>query len=226
MANLLERVKQMKNENYQKEQGLEIYHCQHSYQHWSFSSSSQKGVAEWLACLLSSQMSEDDKEEDRLTKNARDYWLEIPKLWGRENYWTWWIQIENDANILKALSVILEQSGQVDRCWEICNQLLVKCMISSMILEVVLEMQTKHFQSVYKIVSYLNSMYTTSQVKKWMILHKTMLNLILQSNHTAMMRQWKFIIKTMKSKEYTSQEIYHDIGIILIVDWQWAYVRI
>ena len=90
MANLLERMKQMKNENHQKEQKLEIYHHQHSCQHWLFSSF-QKDVAEQLARLLSSQMSEDDKEEDWLIKNIRDYWLEIPKLQRRENYWTWWI---------------------------------------------------------------------------------------------------------------------------------------
>ena len=33
MANLLERVEQMENENHQKEQELEIYHRQHSRQH-------------------------------------------------------------------------------------------------------------------------------------------------------------------------------------------------
>lgn len=58
-----------------------------------------------------------------------------------------------------------------------------------------------------------------------MILHKTMLNLTPQGNHTAMMRQWESITKTMESKGYTPQEIYHDIGIILIGDWQRAYVR-
>ena len=156
----------MENENHQKEQELEIYHRQHSRQHRPSSSSSQEGVAERLARLLSSQMSEDDKEEDRLTKNARDYWLEIPKLRGRENYRTWRIQIENDANILKALPVILEQPRQVDRRWEICNQLLVKHMISSMTLEVTLEVQTGHFQSAYEIASYLDSMYTTSQAEE------------------------------------------------------------
>ena len=51
MANLLERVEQMKNENHQKEQELEIYHHQHSCQHQLSSSSSQKGIAEWLARL-------------------------------------------------------------------------------------------------------------------------------------------------------------------------------
>lgn len=158
MANLLERVERMESENRQKEQELETYRRQHSRQHRPSSSSSQEGVAERIARLLGSQMSEDDKEEDRLTKKARDYWLEIPKLQGRENYRTWRIQIENDANILKALPVILTRPDQIDRRWEICNQLLVKRMVSSMTSEVALEVQTGHFQSAYEIASYLDSM--------------------------------------------------------------------
>ena len=130
---------------------------------------------------------------------------------------------------MQALPVLQHQPiNQTDReqtRWETCNRLLVKRMLDQMTLEVAIEVQTGHTQTAYEIANYLESMYATSRAEERMLLVKTMVNLTPQGNTTAMMRQWESITKIIEENGYTVQEICHDIGILLIGDWQRPYVR-
>ena len=51
-----------------------------------------------------------------------------------------------------------------------------------------------------------------------------MINLQPQGNPIAMMRQWEDLVSWIKEKAYSAADICHDIGIILLGDWQKTYV--
>ena len=135
MAQLLQQMENMEQECQQECQELEALRQQQQHPQRT-STSSQEIFAGQLACILQSQQNEEEKEEDRLTKKAKEYWRDILKLQGQENYQTWKKDIENDANILQALSVLQHQPiNQTDReqtRWETCNRLLVKHMLDQM----------------------------------------------------------------------------------------------
>ena len=51
-----------------------------------------------------------------------------------------------------------------------------------------------------------------------------MINLQPQGNPIAMMCQWEDLVSQIKEKAYSAADICHNIGIILLGDWQKTYV--
>lgn len=66
----------------------------------------------------------------------------------------------------------------------------------------------------------LNDRYGLSYAEEILVLVKTLMNLHPQGNPVAMMRQYQELTTLMEEKQYTIDEIGHDIGIILLGDYQ------
>ena len=70
----------------------------------------------------------------------------------------------------------------------------------------------------------LNAIYGFSPAEERLLTIKTMINLQPQGNPIAMMCQWEDLVSQIKEKAYSAADICHNIGIILLGDWQKTYV--
>ena len=84
---------------------------------------------------------------------------------------------------------------------------------------------TDWIQSPHTLWRRLNTIYGLLPAEERLLTIKTMINLQTQNNPIAMMRQWEALTTWVKEKAYSAPDICHDIGILLLGDWQKTFVR-
>ena len=109
--------------------------------------------------------------------------------------------------------------------WEVCARLLHTRILDQLSPDVSKTIQTSHIQEPSEIWQRLEALYGLSKAEERLLLVKTMMNLKPQGNPLAMMRHWQQLGLAMMDKQYTAAEIYHDMGIVLLGDWQRGFIR-
>ena len=174
-----------------------------------------------------------EKEESRIIRGSERYWRDHGfKLAGRENFALWQQAILRDAEYIDARDLLekgapessnndpVETAGLATK-----NRLLETRILSMLPLNIQQQVYTDRIQSPHILWQKLNAIYGLSPAEERLLTIKTMINLQPQSNPIAMMRQWEDLVSRIKEKAYSVTDICHDIGIILLGDWQKTYVR-
>ena len=174
-----------------------------------------------------------EKEESRIIRRSERYWRDHGfKLAGRENFALWQQAILRDAEYIDARDLLeheapensdnnpVEAAGLATK-----NQLLETRILSMLPLNIQQQVYTYSIRSPHILWQRLNGIYGLSPAEERLLTIKTMINLQPQGNPIAMMRQWEVLVSRIKEKAYSVNDICHDIGIILLGDWQKTYVR-
>lgn len=187
-----------------------------------------------LAQVLQTNQSNIDpkeKEENRLVKLSETHWRKYTPLQGRSNFAEWKNNMLVDADYLNARDVLVGNrknypNGELQQfSWNVCDRLLHTRILDRLSPEVFKTIQTSRIQNPSQILHRLEALYGLSKAEERLLLVKTMMNLTPQGNPLAMMRQWQQIGLTLMDKQYAAGDIYHDIGIVLLGDWQRGFVR-
>ena len=105
------------------------------------------------------------------------------------------------------------------------NRLLESRIQNMLPLNIQQHVYTDRIQSPHTLWRRLNIVYGLSPAEERLLTIKTMINLQPQNNPIAMMRQWEALTTWVKEKAYSAPDICHDIGILLLGDWQKTFVR-
>lgn len=172
-----------------------------------------------------------EREERRLTQLAQTHWRDTKKLHGRDNYSDWRKGILLDADYLDARDILLrpdsvpkETSLQRTRL-DTSRRLLYTRILDRLTPDIAYQVQTDHTQPPSDILSKLDTIYGISPAEKRLLLVKTLLNLKPQGDYIAMMRQWQRVSAELERQEYSISEICHDIGIVLLGEYQRSFIR-
>lgn len=185
--------------------------------------------------LLQSNTNQDplEKEENRITRLSTQHWRDHgPRLIGRENFALWQRAILIDAEYIGGREILDNEidtppeGDPIEKTrWEVRSRLLHTRILDMLPMNIQQQVQMDHLQSPVELWRRLGNIYGLSQAEERLVNVKTLINLHPQGNHMAMMRQWQELTSLMKEKKYTADEIYHDIGITLLGDWQKTFVR-
>lgn len=174
-----------------------------------------------------------EKQQKHTFRMSQLAWIDHGfKLNGRDNFALWKRTILRDAECIRARELLEkgepeeQQMGPVKKA-EIENKsILLHIRIFAMLPFNIQEwLEPDRILKPQEIWRRLNARYGISPAEERLVHVKTLMNLHPQGNPAAMMRQWEGLVASMKEKQYTADDICHDIGIILLGDWQREYVR-
>lgn len=171
------------------------------------------------------------EEERRLHELAKTHWRDTRRLQGRDNYSEWRKNLLFDADYIGARDVLLHPNNVPKGTslqlahYNTSKQLLHTRILDRLTLDILHQVQTDHTQHPNEILSHLDTIYGVSPAEERLLLVKTLMNLKPNGNTVAMMRQWQRITTEIERKGYDVSEICHDIGIILLGDFQRSFVR-
>ena len=94
-----------------------------------------------------------------------------------------------------------------------------------LLLNIQQQVYTDQIQSPHTLWRRLNTIYSLSSAEERLLTIKTIINLQPQNNPIAVMCQWEALTSQVKEKAYSATDICHDIGILLLSDWQKTFVR-
>lgn len=172
-----------------------------------------------------------DREERRLTQLAKTHWRDTKKLHGRDNYSDWRKGILLDAGYLDARDILLQpdtvlKATSLQRIrFETSERLLHTRILDRLTPEITYQVQTDHTQQPSDILSKLDTIFGISPAEKRLLLVKMLMNLKPQGDYIAMMRQWQRITAEIEQQDYPISEICHDIGIVLLGEYQRSFMR-
>ena len=149
---------------------------------------------------------------------------------GRENFALWQKAILRDAEYIGARDLLEEGTPETNDPIQkaglaMKNQLLENRIQNTLPLNIQQHVYTDWIQSPHTLWRRLNTIYGLSPAEERLLTIKTMINLQPQNNPMAMMRQWEALTARVKEKAYSATDICHDIGILLLGDWQKTFVR-
>lgn len=197
------------------------------------SNTTNTGMAQ-LASLLQSQSLQCtlEKEDNRIKRLTQFHWRDyVPRLVGRDNYTRWRQSILLDAHFIEAKDILVHEITQppedpIEQTrWAVKSRLLHTRILETLSTDIQEQMQLQEILCPVHLWRRLNLMYGLSPAEERLVNVKTLINLRPQGNPIAMLRQWEALTNIMKARGYTASDIYHDIAIILIADWQKPYVR-
>ena len=172
-----------------------------------------------------------EKEEERIVRTSELYWRDHGfKLTGRENFALWQKAILRDAEYIDARNLLEEGTPEtndpIQKAGLAMRNRLLESRIQNMLpLNIQQHVYTDRIQSPHTLWRRLNIVYGLSPAEERLLTIKTMINLQPQNNPIAMMRQWEALTTQVKEKAYSASDICHDIGILLLGDWQKTFVR-
>ena len=172
-----------------------------------------------------------EKEEERIVRTSERYWRNHGfKLTGRENFALWQKAILRDAEYIGARDLLEEGTPETNDPIQkaglaMKNQLLENRIQNTLLLNIQQHVYTDWIQSPHTLWRRLNTIYGLSPAEERLLTIKTMINLQPQNNPMAMMCQWEALTTQVKEKAYSATDICHDIGILLLSDWQKTFVR-
>ena len=172
-----------------------------------------------------------EKEEERIVRTSERYWRNHGfKLTGRENFALWQKAILRDAEYISARDLLEEGTPETNDPIQkaglaMKNRLLENRIQNTLPLNIQQQVYTDRIQSPHTLWRRLNTIYGLSPAEERLLTIKTMINLQPQYNPIAMMRQWEALTTRVKEKAYSATDICHDIGILLLSDWQKTFVR-
>lgn len=171
------------------------------------------------------------EEERRLHELAKTHWRDTRRLQGRDNYSEWRKNLLFDADYIGARDVLLHPNDIPKHTslqlahYTTSKKLLHTRILDRLTLDILHQVHTDHTQHPSEILSHLDTIYGVSPAEERLLLVKTLMNLKPNGNTVAMMRQWQRITTEIERKGYDVSEICHDIGIILLGDFQRSFVR-
>ncbi|ODM16173.1 hypothetical protein SI65_08607 [Aspergillus cristatus] len=149
----------------------------------------------------------------------------------RDNYSEWRKNLLFDADYIGARDVLLRpndvpkgtslQSAHYTTSKKLLHTRILDCLT----LDILHQVHTDHTQHPSEILLHLDTVYGVSPAEECLLLVKTLINLKPNGNTVAMMRQWQRITTEIERKGYDVSELCHDIGIILLGDFQRSFVR-
>lgn len=80
-----------------------------------------------------------------------------------------------------------------------------------------------HIQSPHELFSRLDTIYGVSPTEERLLLAKTFMNLKPNGDTASMMRQWQRVTTEIEQKRYDASKLCHDIGIVLLGDFQHSF---
>ncbi|ODM17047.1 hypothetical protein SI65_05760 [Aspergillus cristatus] len=172
-----------------------------------------------------------DREEKRLHQLAKTHWRETRRLQGRENYSEWRKNLLIDADYIGARDVLLhpdrvsKDTPLQTTFFDTSKRLLHTRTLDRLTLDILHQVQTNHTQTPSEILARLDTIYGVSPAEERLLLVKTLMNLKPNGDTVSMMRQWQRITTEIEQKKYDASELCHDIGIVLLGDFQRSFVR-
>lgn len=169
-------------------------------------------------------------EESRLNSLASTNWTRKDKLTGHTNYGEWKKSMLTEATYLESKDVLIGNRHAFDpsemgrHSWDVKSRLLHARLAARMNPEVARAVHLDDTLTPSVIWVRLENLYRISRAEERLSFTKTALNLTPQSNPIEMLYHWEALYRILKDREYEVEEIFHDIAIILLGDWQKTFL--
>lgn len=169
-------------------------------------------------------------EESRLNSLANTHWHKKDKLIGYANFTQWKKSMETDAiyidasNVLSGRTADDENTDMGRHSLTVRARLLHARLAARMTPEVG---RAVHIDDTFHpaiIWQRLHDLYSVSKAEERLAFTKTALNLMPQGNPIEMLHQWEELNQFLHDRQYTAQELFHDMAIILMGDWQKTFM--